>query len=127
MGRYLFGLAAAAALIATPQGRGWVVPRVQPALDVPYEWHTRQRVREIAQLLEARAGAGRPLPTPRDFPSFLNGHYYKESAHLDSWGTPLFLKRERRQLSVGSAGRDRERGTEDDILVLIEGVEPTRR
>ena len=115
MGRVLFVLVIAAAALASPAVRARVQPVVQPALDPVYEWSTRSKVSEIARMLATEKAAGRRVPEPRDFTDFLERRYPGGGA-LDPWGSPYYLKTERRGATwVGSAGRDAARGTPDDI------------
>lgn len=119
MGRVLWGLIVAAVLLATPGVRQWLEPYAQPLLDPVYEWSTRSRVEEISRLLQARTAGGHVLPTPRAFSDFLRAEYRRDADAVDAWGTPYYLRAERLQTVVGSAGRDREPGTADDILTPV--------
>lgn len=125
MGRIFWGIVVALVLLATPGVRQWLAPYVQPALDPVYEWTARSRVQEISRFLQTRAATGKQLPAPKGFAGFLDDQSGKD-ASLDPWGSPYYLKRERTALSVGSAGRDRQPGTADDILAPVT-VPRTRR
>ena len=115
MGRVLFVLVIAAAALASPAIRARAQPLVQPALDPVYEWSTRSKVSEIVRMLKTEKAAGRSFPEPRAFTGFLEKRY-PGGGSLDPWGTPYYLKTERRGGTwVGSAGRDATPGTADDI------------
>jgi hypothetical protein len=107
-------LALAAAV--NPDLRARVQPYVQPALDPVYEWSVRSRVAEISRSLAADLSGGRAVPDQRGFSAYLESSYPGVEAALDPWGTPYYLQKEIVGVRVVSAGRDRERGTEDDIL-----------
>lgn len=119
MGRLVLGLLAAALLLTSSDVRAWLAPRAQPALDPVYEWSARSRVRQIARLVETRSATGHPPPTTRDFPELLARHFGREGGALDPWGTAYYLERGRREVVVGSAGRDREPGTGDDVRETV--------
>jgi hypothetical protein len=115
MGRVLLVLVIAAAALASPSVRAGVVPYVQPALDPVYEWSTHSKVSEIARMLATERASGRSVPEPRAFTGFLDKRY-PGGGSVDPWGTPYYLKTERRGGTwVGSAGRDATPGTPDDI------------
>jgi hypothetical protein len=119
MGRIIWALLIGGALLATPQVREWLAPRAQPLLNPVYEWSAHSRVKEIARLLETRRSAAKPLPTTRTFSAFLKEEFVREDATLDPWGTPLYLRKQRGALVVGSAGRDGEAATADDITASV--------
>jgi hypothetical protein len=124
MGRVLLVLLLAAAALASPAVRAEVQPVVQPALDPVYEWSTRSKVSEIARMLATEKAAGRSVPEPRAFTGFMEKRY--PGGSLDPWGTPYYLKTERRGGTwVGSAGRDGTPGTPDDIREPL--TAPARR
>ncbi len=115
MGRFLLVLVIAAAALASPTVRAGLMPYVQPALDPVYEWSTRSKVSEITRMLNTEKASGRNVPEPRAFTEFLEKRY-PGGGSLDPWGTPYYLKTERRGATwVGSAGRDATAGTADDI------------
>lgn len=116
MGRVLLVLVLAAAALASPVVRARVQPYAQPALDPVYEWSTKSRLQEIARMIQTDRAAGRPTPTPKEFPEFMERRYPGEGGAEDPWGVPYYLKKERAGLAVGSAGRDGVRGTADDLL-----------
>ena len=117
MGRLLLLLLVVAFVVAiNPSLRAKAAPYVQPALDPLYAWSAKGKVQDIAQALEGERTAGRAVPGPREFEDFLRRHYVEADAHLDPWGTPYFLKRERGAVRVGSAGTDRRPHTADDLL-----------
>lgn len=119
MGRVLLALVIGVALLATPQVRAWLAPRAQPLFDPVYEWSANSEVKEIARRIEIRRSTGKPLPTTRTWARFLETEISGDDPTLDPWGTPYYLRRERGALVVGSAGRDRRAGTEDDVTVSV--------
>lgn len=119
MGRPVLWLVLIGALLATPRVRAELVPHVQPALDPAYEWSARSRVREAARFLQTRTAAGGTLPKPREIGAVLEAKYKRDDASLDPWGTPYYLVRQGKEMVIGSAGRDRRAGTEDDIRVPV--------
>ena len=119
MGRPWLWLLLAGALVATPRVRAQLAPHVEPVLHPVYEWSTRSRVQEFARFLQTRTTAGGPLPKPREIGAVLEEKYKRDDASLDPWGTPYYLAREGKQTVIGSAGRDRQEGTEDDIRVPV--------
>ncbi|HEX2095610.1 MAG TPA: hypothetical protein VHG28_24650 [Longimicrobiaceae bacterium] len=119
MGRFLLVVLIAALALANPTVRSYLQPYLKFVFDPVYEWSARSRVQEIARIIEAERTAGRPLPTPRTFGGFLEERFPGGNGALDPWGVPYYLRRERGSLVVGSAGRDRKPGTEDDILAPV--------
>lgn len=112
----LFLLIVAAAIVTIDPLRERARPHVQFAFDPFYEWSTRNRVDEIKDMVREEDQLGRPIPTPRQFSDFLEGRDTQRNAAMDPWGTPFYLVTTRKGFRVGSAGRDMERGTADDIL-----------
>ncbi|HEX5725788.1 MAG TPA: hypothetical protein VFX98_10010 [Longimicrobiaceae bacterium] len=93
-----------------------VRPHLQFAFDPFYEWSTRNRVKELRDLLVRQEQLGKQIPAPRDFPAFVEAEDVQHNASLDPWGTPYYLRSTRTTYRVGSAGKDRQVGTTDDIL-----------
>lgn len=92
-------------------------PHVRLVLDPVYEWSARSRVQEIARWMEAELSRGGSLPADdRLLGEQLRARYYGADGALDPWGGPLFLLRGGDGARIASAGRDRVRGTSDDIL-----------
>lgn len=112
------------AVVLNPTLRTRVEPHLGFALDPVYGWQVRGKVAEIARGLQSDLAAGRALPPERGFSDYLRRRYPGEDSHLDPWGTPYFLARARNGVQIGSAGPDRARGTQDDILSV--GVAPQR-
>lgn len=88
---------------------------LEPALNPVYEWSTRNRVKDLQRLTAREISVAGELPRPRDFHTFISKLEGAKSA-VDSWGQPYYLTVSRRTYQVGSSGRDRVRGTPDDIL-----------
>jgi hypothetical protein len=105
-----------AAVVLVPPLRERAKPHLQPVLDPMYEWNARNRVKEIHQLVKRADVMGRQMPTRNDFAQFVEMEDMKENASIDPWGTPYYLVPSRTGFRVGSAGRDRQVGTADDIL-----------
>jgi hypothetical protein len=123
MGRLLLVILVAAAALASPDVRAWLQPHVQPALDPVYEWSTRSRVSEIARVLNTEKASGRAVPDAKAIQGFLETRF-PGGGSLDPWGTPYYLRTERRRGQfVGSAGRDLVPGTADDIRKPLGGGE----
>ena len=125
----LFLLVVAAAIVMIDPLRERVRPHVQFAFDPFYEWSTRNRVDEIKDMVREEDQLGRPIPSPRHFSEFLEERDMQHNAALDPWGTPYYLVKTRKGFRVGSAGRDMERGTTDDIVSVEAPVtyQPIRR
>jgi len=119
MGRPWLWFVLVCALLATPRMRAHLAPHVQPALDPVYEWSTRSRVQEFARFLQTRAATEGALPRPREIGGVLEEKYRRDDASLDAWGTPYYLVRDGKEMVIGSAGRDRRQGTEDDIRTPV--------
>lgn len=120
MGRLLLILLLVAGAVAiNPTLRTHAQPYVQPALDPVYEWSTRSRLGEINRLLEADRAMGRSLPTSDEFSDYLRQQFLTGDGHLDSWGTPFYLRDGRRETTIGSAGRDGEPRTADDLTLAV--------
>lgn len=115
MGRLLL-LVAALAAAANPSVRARLAPHVEPFLDPVHEWSARYRVGEISRVLAAETARGNPLPGDAELRRFLEVRYPGTLPPLDPWGSPYYLRRDRWDSRVGSAGRDRRPGTRDDIL-----------
>jgi len=125
-------LVAAAAVVAlVPPVRERVWPRLQPALNPVYEWNARTRVNDIRDVVKRADATGRNIPTGAAFAQFVDSEDMQEDASLDPWGTPYYILLDRATFQVGSAGKDREAGTADDILStpepLTHPVDPRRR
>jgi hypothetical protein len=92
-----------------------VEPHVQFALDPIYGWSAKNRVAELEKLLEDQKSMGRPIPPPRDFLQFIQ-QQDPTGGGVDPWGNPYFLIATRTTFQVGSAGKDGQPQTDDDIL-----------
>jgi hypothetical protein len=130
--RIFWLLVAAAAVVAlVPPVRERVWPRLQPALNPVYEWNARTRVNDIRDVVKRADATGRNIPTGTAFAQFVDSEDMQEDASLDPWGTPYYILLDRATFQVGSAGKDREPGTADDILStpepLTHPVDPRRR
>lgn len=112
----LVALVVAFVVAINPTLREKALPYLQPALDPAYEWLAQGRLEDITKQMEAQAAVGQPLPTGETLDDFLRERYSNEDAARDPWGTPYFLRESRDRVIAGSAGRDGEVGTEDDIL-----------
>lgn len=116
MGRLTLLLVLSIAAAVNPRVRDRLAPHAERALAPVHEWSARYRAGEISRALQADAARGLPLPSERGLESFLARRYPGSLPTLDPWGTPFFLRRDRWEARVGSAGRDRVPGTRDDIL-----------
>ena len=117
MGRFLLAILVVVALLTNGSVRAHVQPYAHFVLDPVYEWSAHSQVKEIARLVQTDAATGREVPNERTFTAFLE-HEYPDDEHPDQdpWGTPYFLRRDGESLVIGSAGRDREPDTGDDIV-----------
>ncbi|MFL5385997.1 MAG: type II secretion system protein GspG [Longimicrobiaceae bacterium] len=126
-------VAAVAVVVLVPPVRERVWPKLQPALNPVYEWNARTRVNEIRDLVKRADATGRPIPTTADaFAQFVDSEDMQRDASLDPWGTPYYILIDRTAtFQVASAGKDRQPGTEDDILSRPEPLthqrDPRRR
>jgi hypothetical protein len=103
--------------LAHPGAREWLGSRTQTIVDAPSTRRTTARVESATRLLEREAAAGRSVPrTDAELHDLLRRHGNSDVGPNDTWGTPLFLQRHGFRVQLGSAGPDRIRGTEDDIL-----------
>jgi hypothetical protein len=115
--RIFWLLVAAAAVVAlVPPVRERVWPKLQPALNPVYEWNARTRVNDIRDVVKRADATGRNIPTGTAFAQFVDSEDMQEDASLDPWGTPYYILLDRATFQVGSAGKDMQPGTEDDIL-----------
>jgi len=124
-------VAAVIAVALIPPLREKVWPKVQPALNPVYQWNARNRVNQIRDVVKRADSTGRPVPTGDAFSQFIDTEDMQQDASIDPWGTPYYITFNGPAFQVGSAGKDREAGTDDDILsnpeVLSHPVDPRRR
>jgi hypothetical protein len=110
-------LVAAVAVVAlVPPVRERVWPKLQPALNPVYEWSAENRVNELRGVVKRADAIGRNVPTGDAFAQFVDSEDMQENASIDPWGTPYYIAVSGVTFQVGSAGKDRTPGTEDDIL-----------
>lgn len=109
-------LVAAAAVVIVKPLREQVSPHLAFAFDPFYEWSTRNRVSEISDMVKRMDQLGRPIPTAKELPDFIERESFQRNGSLDPWGTPYYLQRTRNGFRIGSAGKDRRRGSADDIV-----------
>jgi hypothetical protein len=112
---FLFLLVVLIAVLVNPTMRSKAEPHLAFALDPLYEWMARSKLGDIASHVEAQVASGRGVPDPKGFGTFLEQRYLRDDAPFDPWGTPYYLKVERGTVRAASAGRDRKRGTTDDL------------
>jgi hypothetical protein len=94
-----------------------VEPHVQFALDPIYGWSAKNRVADLEKLLEDQKSMGKPIPSPRDFLQFIQAQD-PSGGGVDPWGNPYYLVTTRTTFQVGSAGKDGQPQTEDDIVSI---------
>ncbi|HEX6939970.1 MAG TPA: hypothetical protein VF158_11200 [Longimicrobiales bacterium] len=94
-------------------------PVIQWALTPMHRWAAEHEARAIARMVRMHATSSRQFPRPGEFPAYLRREWRGARRGLDPWGTPYFLIVDPDSITVGSAGRDKERGTEDDVLATI--------
>ncbi|HEX7119159.1 MAG TPA: hypothetical protein VF212_10240 [Longimicrobiales bacterium] len=125
----------AAASATVPELRQRVEPRVVPvwdsalrrlepvllwALAPVHRWAARNEAQSIARMLGSRYAASRRLPQANEFAAYLKREWRGGRNGLDPWGTPYYLVVTVDSITVASAGRDMERGTDDDIRASVE-------
>lgn len=120
---------AVAVVVLVPPVRQRVWPKLQPALNPIYEWNAKTEVNEIRGLVKRADAMGRTVPTGEGFSAFVNQEAMQQDAGTDPWGTPFYISISGNQFRVGSAGKDRQLGTTDDILSNAEPLThvPDRR
>jgi hypothetical protein len=114
----IFWLIVAAVLVVVlvPPVRAKVWPKLQPALHPVYVWSARNRVDELRGVVKRADAIGHTVPTGEAFDAFVESEDMQENASIDPWGTPYYIIVSGQTFQVGSAGKDRTAGTEDDIL-----------
>jgi hypothetical protein len=110
----LMGVIAVIVLVPPVRQRVW--PKLQPALNPVYEWNARTRVNDIRDVVKRAEATGRPIPTGEAFSNFVDSEDMQEDASDDPWGSPYYILFDRATFQIGSAGKDRQPGTADDIL-----------
>ncbi len=128
----LFLFAAASATV--PALRERVEPRVVPVWDsglrrldpviewamVPvHRWAAEHEAQAIARMIRSRAERSGNLPLPSEFPDYLRRNWRGGKQGRDPWGNWYYLVVSRDSITVGSAGPDGERNTEDDIRASV--------
>lgn len=125
----------AAASATIPALRERVEPRVVPVWDsglrrldpvidwakVPIDrWAAQHEAEAIARMVRSRAQMSNSLPLPSEFKDYLRRNWRGGKQGLDPWGNWYYLVVTRDSITVGSAGPDGERNTEDDIRASVE-------
>lgn len=107
------------AAIVNPTVRAKAEPHAKPHLDRAlspfYEWSVNHRLGEISRALQERSSRGNGVPSQTEFSLFLQQFYRDDTAHLDPWGAPFFLRSDRGGVRAVSAGRDGIADTGDDV------------
>jgi hypothetical protein len=114
--RYFFiALLVLSAVVAlSPSLRENVLAAVGSTLDKRRTQQANTRMTEIVALLRSR---DRRLPSDDEFKAFVDrGLQNHPNDGTDPWGTPYYLRRDRFQYWVGSAGPDKLVRTGDDIV-----------
>lgn len=109
------------AVLLVPPLRERARPQIEFVLNPIYKWEAKNRVNELYRTLVRERAQGIPMPTPRDFPGFVEQREGPGTS-LDPWSQPFFLVVSRRSFRVASMGPDRTRGTPDDIYSKAEAV-----
>lgn len=120
---FLVLVIALAVVVLVPPVREKVRPKMQFAFDPLYEWSAKTRVNEIRGLVKRADSSGQPVPTGPAFGDFVRSYDTTEGADMDPWGVQYFLVVSGGTFQVGSAGRDKQPGTADDILTAPEPLE----
>ncbi len=127
-------LLVAATVSAVPALRNRVEPVMQPlvtraaraaapvvghVLDPIFGWSAHGEEERYLADLRARVNTGQPLPAPREFQRHLERTARSGRGGNDPWGSPYYLELTLDSIRVGSAGPDRKRGTDDDVLTSV--------
>ena len=116
---FLLLLVVIGAALYFPDSRAWVLDRAQPVVNPMLTTATHSEMDRIVDDLRqySRENFGR-CPDARQFPVWLDDQY-SGGGGRDSWDTPYQLEDLRRdnRMQLRSWGPDRQRGTDDDILV----------
>jgi hypothetical protein len=107
---------AVAVVVLVPPVRERVWPKLQPAFNPLYEWNAKNEVNGLRDVVKRADATGRTVPTDERFGAFVNSEAMVQDASIDPWGTPFYISLSGSTFQVGSAGRDRQPGTADDIL-----------
>lgn len=108
----LLVLGAAVALI--PDLRERIMPTVHSKIDERRAEEANARIQEVRAVMRKKANE---IPPPAGFKAFVDrGLPNYRNAGTDPWGTPYYLKRDKFNAWVGSAGPDKLADTSDDIL-----------
>lgn len=102
-----------------PRSRAWLSERARPVVNPVLRTATLSEMDKIVGDLHTHARENLGVyPETRVFQTWLDATYAGDGGR-DSWGTPYQLEdlRRDRRMQVRSWGPDRERATEDDILV----------
>jgi len=122
---------AVVAVVLVPSLRARVWPKVQPAFNPLYEWNAKNEVHELRDMVKRADATGRTVPTDERFSAFVNSEAMQQDASVDPWGTPFYISINGNTFQVGSAGRDLQPGTPDDIVsapeVMVHPPERRRR
>jgi hypothetical protein len=102
------------AVAFVPSLRERVLPGVKATLDSRRIEAAATRIDQIVALTEKR---GAQLTPAAQFKAFVDrGLQNEPKAGTDPWGTAYYLKRDKFNYWVGSAGPDKAVGTDDDIV-----------
>lgn len=107
---------AVAVVVLVPPVRAKVWPKVQPAFNPLYEWNAKNEVNEIRDMVKRADARGSTVPTDARFSEFVNSEAMQQDASVDPWGTPFYIIISGNTFQVGSAGKDLQPGSGDDIL-----------
>lgn len=103
-------------VVLVPPVRAKVWPKVQPAFNPLYEWNAKNEVNEIRDMVKRADARGSTVPTDARFSDFVNSEAMQQNASTDPWGTPFYIIINGNTFQVGSAGKDLQPGSDDDIL-----------
>ncbi len=113
---FMLVLVALAAVVLVRPLREKVRPHVQFAFDPFYQWSAENAVNDLSGLVKQQDQLGRPIPSAREFPQFVEHEAFQDNASVDPWGSQYYLLRTKTGFRVGSPGKDRRRNTADDVL-----------
>jgi general secretion pathway protein G len=99
---------------------GGVAFALLPKFGKAQEDTAKQGALEIRKVVQAyQLDKGNECPTPGQLKK--EGYLDRAGTSNDPWGSPYAIKCEENEIYVSSAGKDKKRGTQDDIQVPAAG------
>jgi hypothetical protein len=118
------------AALGIPKTRALIMPHLTPIFDrlgpvgdrvskPAKRWAARNEVGVLTRKLAEDFADHKELPTALEFPRWIKRNVKGGKGGLDPWGLPYYLVRSEHQITVGSGGPDRQRGSTDDIRISV--------